>query len=175
MPFFTPPVTDERSALLAFLEQQRLALRAAVWGLSDTDAGKRPSASGNSLGGLIKHVTRTERRWVQVSLAGRDLPDLWPIKDWAADFMFEPTDSLPALLDDYAAAAAETEAIVLNVDDLAAPCALADSAQWNGRWILLHLIEETARHAGQADVMRESLDGARAGELLDRMEAAQAT
>jgi uncharacterized damage-inducible protein DinB len=175
MPFFAPPVTDERNALLAFLDQQRQALRATVWGLSDTDAGKTPSASGNSLGGLIKHVTRTERRWLQVSLAGRDLPDLWPVKDWAADFVFEPTDSLQALLDDYAAAAAETEVIVLGVDDLGAPCALEESAEWNGRWILLHMIEETARHAGQADVMRESLDGARAGTLLQQMEAAQAS
>jgi uncharacterized damage-inducible protein DinB len=174
MPLFVPPVTDERTALLAFLEQQRQGLRAAVWGLSDAEAGQTPTASGNSLGGLIKHVTRTERRWVQVSLAGRSRPELWPITDWASDFVFEPGDSLDALLDDYAVAAAETEQIVMAIDDLGAPCALDEAAEWNGRWILLHMIEETARHAGHADLIRETLDGASAGKLLRQMEEAQA-
>lgn len=171
MPMFVPPVPDERAALLAFLAQQRDALRAAVRALSEEQAAAVPSASSLSLAALIKHVTRTERRWAVVAVAGRPLPGLWPVEDWAADFRLEEGETLEALLAAYAAAAEETESIVAEVEDLGQPCAKPDSAQWSVRWVLLHLIEETARHAGHADIIRESLDGATAGKLMVAAEA----
>lgn len=173
MPLFVGAVTDERHALLAFLEQQREALRAAAYGLTDDDAGRSPASSSLSLGGLIKHVANTERRWVQVTLAGRDLPEIWPVADWAADFRFEPGDSLAALLAGYQAVGAETAATIEALDDMGSPCREpeARTGGLTARWILLHMIEETARHAGQADVIRESLDGRHAGELLRQWEA----
>jgi uncharacterized damage-inducible protein DinB len=166
MLMFVPPVTDERSALLAYLAKQRTGLRNALRGLDDAQLSKVPSASALSLGGLLKHVTRTERRWVQAGLGGRPLPGLWPIVDFEADFVLTG-ETGAFLLDDYASAARETEEVVAEVADLGDPCALPDAAHWSARWVLLHMIEETARHGGHADIIRESLDGRTAGSLAD--------
>jgi uncharacterized damage-inducible protein DinB len=169
MPLFARPVTDERDALLIFLDQQRESLRAAVFGLTDEQARATPTVSSLSLGGLIKHCVRTERRWVVAGIAGEPLPGLWPIEDWPADFRMEPGETLEQLLGSYAEAAAVTERIVAGVDDLGQP--LAIDPDRSVRWVLLHLIKETARHAGHADIIREALDGQRAGEL-DKAHAA---
>ncbi len=158
MPQFVPPVADERSALLAYLDQQRSALRLAVHGLSDEQAGARPAASDLCLAGLLKHAARTELRWMTVVVAGRPLPDLWPPRDWAADFRLEADETLAGMLDYYDSVAAETATIMSTVDDVGQRVADPDSP-WSGRWVLLHLIEETARHAGHADLLRAAIDG----------------
>jgi hypothetical protein len=172
MPLFARPVADERDALLTFLAQQRDALRAAVLGLTEEQARATPAASSLSLGGLIKHSARTERRWTVAGIAGEKLPGLWPVQDWAADFRMEPGETLAGLLSGYAETAARTEQIVAGVSDLSEPPA-ADLEQ-SVRWVLLHLIKETARHAGHADLIREALDGRRAGELDQAYEAGMA-
>jgi uncharacterized damage-inducible protein DinB len=164
------PFWNPATALLAFLAQQRTGLRYAVHGLSDEQARATPSASALSLGGLVKHVARTERRWMVVVVAGRPLPDLWPVQDWAADFRLDPAETLPALLAMYDEVAAETEAIVADVADLGQPVADRESP-WSVRWVLLHVMKETARHAGHADIIRESLDGAQAGHLARLIES----
>jgi hypothetical protein len=169
MTLFAPPVADERDGLLTFLGQQRDALRAAVLGLTEEQARATPAASSLSLGGLIKHVARTERRWTVAGVAGEPLPGLWPIEDWTADFRMEPGETLASLLSYYAETAARTEQIVAGVSDLNEPQA-ADPER-SVRWVLLHLIKETARHAGHADLIREALDGRRAGELDQAYEA----
>jgi uncharacterized damage-inducible protein DinB len=169
MPFMAPPVGDERDALLTFLGQQRSALRAAVYGLTDEQARQTPSAGGLCLGGLIKHVARVERRWSVAGIAGQPLPGLWPIEDWPSDFRMDPEETTAGLLEFYAETAELTGQIVATVDDLNHP--LAVNAEQSVRWALFHLIEETARHAGHADMLREALDGSRAGQLLDAYEA----
>lgn len=169
MPFMAPPVSDEREALLTFLGQQRNALRAAVSGLTDEQARQTPSASGLCLGGLVKHAARTERRWTVAGIAGEPLPGLWPIEDWPSDFRMEDGETVSGLLDFYAETAERTRQIVSSVADLGQP--QATDAERSVRWVLFHLIEETARHAGHADIVRESLDGSRAGKLLDSYEA----
>jgi Protein of unknown function (DUF664) len=162
---FVEPVPDERSGLLAFLARQRAAVRAALRGLSEEQARAVPTASGLSLAVLVKHLSCAERRWVVAGVAGR--PDgLWPVTDWGADFRLDDGETVPVLLDRWAAAAAETEQIVGDIADLGQPCALPDTADWSVRWVLLHLIAETARHAGHADVIRETLDGKRAPDLV---------
>ncbi|MBO0832935.1 MAG: DinB family protein [Actinobacteria bacterium] len=163
MTLFARPVTDERDGLLTFLAQQRDALRAAVLGLTDEQARQTPTKSSLSLGGLIKHSTRTERRWVVAGIAGKPLPGLWPIEDWPADFRLEPDETLAGVLDDYAETAELTEQIVAGTADLGVPSAIDERV--SARWVLLHLIKETARHAGHADIIRESLDGQQAGHL----------
>ncbi|WNV90472.1 DinB family protein [Umezawaea sp. Da 62-37] len=165
MPSFVPPVPDERTALLAYLDKQREGLRNAVRGLDDEQLSKVPSASALSLGGLLKHVTRSERRWVQAGLGGLPLPGLWPIVEFESDFILAETDTAEFLLADYETCARETEAVLSDVTDLGAPCALPEAAHWSARWVLLHVIEETARHGGHADIIRESLDGRTAGTL----------
>jgi uncharacterized damage-inducible protein DinB len=173
MALFARPVTDERDALLTFLDQQRASVRAAVLGLTDEQAQATPTVSSLSLGGLVKHAGRTERRWVVAGIAGQPLPGLWPITDWDADFRLEPGETLTSVLDFYAETAAQTNQIVAGVADLGQPTAL--SQEQSVRWVLLHLIKETARHAGHADLIREALDGQRAGPLDRAYDAALAT
>ncbi|MCC9309775.1 DinB family protein [Kitasatospora sp. RB6PN24] len=167
---FAPPAPDERSALLGFLQQQRAALRFAVFGLTDEQAWSVPSTSELSLAGLLKHAAVTERRWVLAALAGRELPGLWPITDPGAEFQRAEGDTVDALLANWEKAAAETEEVVAALPSLDVPCANAQAAQWSARWVLLHLIEETARHAGHADVIRQSIDGAHSWELMAKAE-----
>jgi uncharacterized damage-inducible protein DinB len=169
MPLFTRPVTDERDALLTFLEQQRESLRAAATDLTDEQARATPTVSSLSLGGLIKHAARTERRWAVAGIAGEELPGLWPIADWPADFRMEPGETLAELLSYYAEAAGATDRVVAGVEDLGQP--QATDPERSVRWVLLHLIKETARHAGHADIIREALDGQRAGTLDEAYQA----
>lgn len=179
MPHMVRPVTDERDGLLAFLDKQRDALRAAVHGLTDGQATQVPSASALSLAGLLKHALRTERRWVVVLIGQRELPELWPITDPDADFRLDPGETPAGLLDSYAAVAEETASIVAEVADLGDDLPLPENMRgrddvgpFSTRWVLLHLIEETARHAGHADIIRESLDGAQAPALMQEFEEA---
>lgn len=165
MPLFARAVADERDALLTCLAQQRDGLRAIVLGLDDEQARATPAASSLSLGGLIKHSARTERRWVVAGIAGRPLPGLWPIENWPDDFRMGEDETLAGLLDLYAETAAQTEQIIAGVPDLGQPSAI--NADQSVRWVLLHIIKETARHAGHADLIREALDGGRAGPLTE--------
>jgi hypothetical protein len=170
MTLFARPVANERDGLLTFLAQQRDALRAAALGLTDAQASQTPTASALSLGGLIKHCARTERRWVVAGIAGQPLPGLWPPEDWPADFRLEPGETLADVLGYYAETAELTEQIVA-ATDIAAPS--ANDERVSVRWVLLHLIKETARHAGHADIIRESIDGQRAGRLDEAYESAR--
>lgn len=165
MALFARSVADERDALLTFLAQQRDALRASVLGLTEEQARATPAASSLSLGGLVKHCARGERRWVIAGIAGEQLPGLWPPEDWAADFRMEPDETLAGLLGYYAETAERTEQIVAGIGDLGEPSAVND--EQSVRWVLLTLIKEVARHAGHADIIREALDGRLAG-ALDR-------
>jgi hypothetical protein len=171
VPLFARPVADERDGLLTFLAQQRDALRATVLGLTDEQARATPAASALSLGGLIKHAARSEQRWVVAGIAGQPLPGLWPIENWPADFRMDPDETLAGLLGYYAEVAGQTGQIIAEVADLGQP-QVAD-AERSVRWVLLTLIKETARHAGHADIIRETLDGQRAGPLTDAYDAGQ--
>ena len=167
MPGSVRPVVDERDGLLAFLAQQRDAVRIAAHGLTDAQAAATPSASALSIGGLIKHLARVERYWIVQLVAQRDLPPLQD-QDYEADFRLGAGETLAGVLDAYAAVAEETESIIAAIADLGQPVPVPrgvpwfpkDVEAWSVRWVMLHLIEETARHAGHADIVRESLDGA---------------
>jgi uncharacterized damage-inducible protein DinB len=173
MPGLVRPVVDERDGLLAYLAQQRDALRFAVHGLTDEQARSTPTASALSLGGLIKHVARMERYWVVEIMAQRTVPEVRE-QDYEAGFRLEEGETLADVLALQAAVAAETEAIVAGIADLGQPVPVPrgvpwfprDVEAWSVRWVLLHLIEETARHAGHADIIRESLDGATMYQLM---------
>lgn len=165
MPLFARMVDDERDGLLTFLAQQRDSMRASVLGLDDEQARATPAASTLSLGGLLRHCARTERRWVVAGIAGRPLPGLWPIENWPADFRMDEQDTLAGLLGYYAETAEQTEQVIAEVPDLGQ--SLAIDPNQSVRWVLLHLIKETAGHAGHADLIREALDGQHAGALTD--------
>jgi len=170
VPWFARPVTDERDGLLVFLGQQRQALRAAVVGLSDEQARAQPAAGSLCLGGLLKHASRGERRWVVAGIAGRPLPGLWPPADWSADFRMDDGETVAGLLAHYAETEQMTGRIVGEITDMGQPSAI--NAEQSVRWVLLTLIQETARHAGHADMLRETLDGKQAGQLLDSYDVA---
>ncbi len=171
MPGQAPPVADEREGLLTYLAQQRFVLRTAAYGLTDEQARATPSASALSVGGVIKHVALTERGWMDTVLQrSRDADGAE--QDYLSGFQLGPDETLAQTLDQYDTIAAETEAIVAGlpldhpvpVPD--APWNPKDVEAWSLRWVLLHLIEETARHAGHADIVRETVDGATGFELL---------
>jgi hypothetical protein len=111
---------------------------------------------------LLKHSALWERRWFQVVVAGRTFPGEWPDSDKAAwqadDFLVGEDDTIAGWVRCYHDEVALSRQITAGVE-LDAPCARQDLAPRNPRWVLLHLIEETARHAGHADIIRETLDG----------------
>ncbi|HZG98336.1 MAG TPA: DinB family protein [Nocardioidaceae bacterium] len=164
-----PPVSDERGALLAFLAHQRLGLRTAAHGLTEQQARCAAAAGELTVLGLIKHAAHTERSWID-TMTGRSRPDAVPY-----DGTFRPgsAERIPDVLAFYALVATETEDAVAAEPDLGRPVPVprvpwfpADVDAWSVRWVLMHLIEETARHAGHADIVRESVDGARAFPLV---------
>jgi hypothetical protein len=170
MPAVAGPVADEREGLLAYLAQQRLALRLTAHGLTDDQSRATPTASPLSIGGLIKHLATAERGWMATVLR-RDRE--WSPAHHVASFRLAPDETLVGVLELYERAAEETDVIIAGIPDLGQPVPVPREVPWapgvtawSVRWVLLHLIEETARHAGHADIIRESLDGATAFPLM---------
>ena len=178
MPALARPVRDETDALLHFLNQQRDALIIAAFGLTEEEATSTPSVSANSVAGLIQHLAWGERGWVVGILAQRfdELPAL--PEDDPQLFQVQPGTTVADIVAIYRETAAMTEEIIAALPSLDVEVPLPE-APWfppntnvSARWVLLHLIEETARHAGHADIVRESIDGANAFLLMDEAEAA---
>ncbi|MDP9073083.1 MAG: DinB family protein [Actinomycetota bacterium] len=167
--------TGERADLLQTLAQHRHFLRYTVRGLSDEQAGQRTTASALCLGGLIKHVARAESNWVDFIVGGADAmaegPKEWTAEKtaerWMADFGMLPGETLAGILERYDEVARRTDQVVAALADLDASQALPvapwfpPGARWTARRALLHIIAETSQHAGHADIIRESLDGAK--------------
>lgn len=178
MPAQAPPVSDERSALLAYLRQQQDAFRAAVFGLTDEQAG-RASVSPSSLtvGSLLKHATQVQESWLQTVLAapGRFEDPRTMEEKYAAHqdgWTWHDHDTVAAALATYDDVAARVLDAVRSTDlDTSVPIPPApwnptDLDAWSVRWVWFHLIEELARHAGHADLVREAVDGATMYELV---------
>ena len=173
----TPPpdvsvtTAPERPALEAFLDMYREIVVRKVRGVSDADAQRRLVGSLTTLGGLLKHLRQVEFDWFHMVLAQRpesDLP-ITPLPDDPPDveFIMAPGETLEGLITDYQTACAHSRGI-------AAEFGLDDTAPHRGlgpvslRWIYIHLIEETARHAGHIDILRELIDGKTGFDDLDR-------
>jgi uncharacterized damage-inducible protein DinB len=173
MPGTVPPVRDEREGLLAYLAQQRDGVRLAAYGLTDEQARETPAASTLSIGGLLKHCATTERAWLDTIRGRRRAFDDAAVAEYMANFRLGPEETLVEVLELYDRVAAETEEVVGGIADLGRPVPVpvspwnpTDVEAWSVRWVLLHLIEDTARHAGHADLVREALDGATAMPLM---------
>ena len=162
-------VTGERAALRQSLGQARHFLRYTTRDMTDEQAAQRSTASELTLGGLIKHVTATERQWVRFIHEGpAAMAGDWTSEDvvtaWTNAFRMLPGETLAGLLEDYGQTARATDELVLTVDlDAEHPLPEAPwyepGARWSVRRVLLHIIAETAQHAGHADIIRESIDG----------------
>ena len=163
----------ERSDLLAMLATHRQFLRHTTRDLTDEQARARTTVSELTLGGLIKHVTDVERGWARFIVEGTTaLGDASAMTeaDWAKradEFRLLESETLAGVLDAYEATAAATTELVAKLPDLDATQPLpiapwfAPSERWSARRALLHIITETAQHSGHADIIRESLDGAK--------------
>ncbi|MEV5987351.1 DinB family protein [Streptomyces sp. NPDC052051] len=163
----------ERADLLEALAKQRGFLRFTTRDLTDEQARERTTAGELCLGGLIKHVTAVERTWADFIAKGPEaMPDFTAMTedDWArrADqFRLLPDETLAGVLAEYAEVARGTDELVASLPDLGATHPLPKApwhepgTSWSARRVLMHVIAETAQHAGHADIIRESLDGAK--------------
>jgi len=147
VPVGTP---DERELYLRWLAYLRGAVLRKVDGLSEADARWTPDGRLIPLLGVVNHLTHVEWRWIDGGMLGRD------VSRSEAEFRPGPGLTVARAVDAYRRRAVETEAAVRSLP-LDAPCRDGEDADL--RWVLLHLINETARHAGHADATRELLDG----------------
>ena len=161
----------ETDALLAFVEEGRGGLRRAVLGLDDEQAARKPSASELSLSGLVKHVAEVEQQWVAMA-KGEPPAVKRDQSNWHESHALVGEETLAQQLAYWDEVAAATEEFIRSAPSLDESFALPD-APWfpqgervTLRWLMLHLIREINRHAGHADIIRESLDGKTAFELV---------
>ncbi len=164
-----PPLAgDETATLVGFLEFQRATLAWKCAGLDAKGLGAKVAASEMSLGGILKHMAYVEDLWFGRCLGRRPKAPPWDAVDWEADGDWDwhsaaddSPDELNAMWQD---AMGQSRAILGDALAQAGIDQLGDS-MWAGedapslRWILVHMIEEYARHNGHADLMREAVDG----------------
>jgi uncharacterized damage-inducible protein DinB len=172
----TTELPQERRDLLEALAAHRGFLRQTAAGLTDEQARRCPTVSTLSVGGLIKHVAATEQSWAAFMTGGRmgpsddDIdwsdPDPAVVQAYEQGFELLPGETLAGVLDQYAAVASATDELVATLDlDETYPLPpapwFAPGAVRSVRRTILHIIAETAQHAGHADIIRESIDGAK--------------
>ncbi|WP_024794471.1 DinB family protein [Tomitella biformata] len=162
----------ERADLIESLERHRWFLRFAVRELSEEEATRRTTVSELNLAGLVKHVAAGEEAWVRFIVEGPSaLGDFTDFSEAAMaarsdEFRLLDGETLDSVLAEYDAVAARTNELVRTLPDLNVSHPLPEApwfepgAAWSARRALLHIIAETAQHAGHADIIRESLDGA---------------
>ena len=151
-----PKTADEHTSLDAFLDWYRATVCLKVAGMPDASARRAlvPS-SVTTCAGIVRHLTWVERKWFREVLQGETLRPPRPPDD--QDFIVTERDSLPDLLRDYEVECENSRKVsaAWNLDDVARDPEHRESC----RWVLLHMIEETARHVGHLDLLREVLDG----------------
>lgn len=149
-----PPRTgnSESEVLRGFLDYLRTSVAAKVDGTPEPMARTSSVPSGTTLLGLLNHLTHVER-WI---FLGDD------VADWQATFSVEPSDSIADVVARYRDAVAQANKVIDDCTDLAAPLPRSRPGRPAAslRWALAHMIEETGRHAGHADILRELIDGA---------------
>jgi uncharacterized damage-inducible protein DinB len=153
----TPRTGAEKESLYAFLDKQRDVFVWKLEGLSDEDLRRPMVPSGTNLLGMLKHLAAVEYGWFCLTFGRETEPLPFEDEDEDADLRVNPDESTQDILDFYARARAASDAVIHELD--------LDSTgtSWAGktvsmRWVLLHMIEETARHCGHADILRELID-----------------
>lgn len=149
---------SERQLLTEFLDWYRAAILRKMEGASDATLRKHIVESETTLLGIVKHLAWVELSWFQIVFAGRDVDDPWTEEDPDSDWRIEAGETTEQILQFYRDACAESRAIVKSTGDLDALSA-REKPKHSLRRIMIHMIEETARHAGHADILRESIDG----------------
>jgi uncharacterized damage-inducible protein DinB len=162
-----PESGTEADQLTAFLDFQRATLLLKCEGLTGQQLAQAAvPTSGLTLGGLLNHLALVEDSWFRVRLLGEEHVPPWNRVDWGADpdweFRTAATTDPDELRDRYRAACERSRAVVRatgDLDRLSVAVSQSTGAHFDLRWIVLHMIEETARHAGHADLLREAIDG----------------
>lgn len=163
-----PLAADETGTLLGFLDFQRATLAWKCSGLDTAGLRATVGVSSMTLGGLLKHLAYVEDHWTSRSLHGRDPRPPWDTVDWTVDPDWEwrsaAEDSPAQLLAFWQDAVASSRSLIADALADGGLDQLAKRTRPDGRapslrWILVHLIEEYARHNGHADLIRESVDG----------------
>lgn len=153
--------------LRGFLDLYRATLVRKAAGLTQEQLASRLPPSTLTLGGLLKHMAVVEDDWFTSDMAGRELPEPWASVDWEADRDWELSsakeDTPEELLALFDTACARSRAVVESCDSLDQRSVRTDAEgnHFTLRWILVHMIEEYARHCGHADLLREAVDGQR--------------
>jgi uncharacterized damage-inducible protein DinB len=163
----SPPTADqpdstgsERQVLEAFLDFHRQVLVSKVDGISENEARHRRVPSKTTLAGLIKHMIGVERGWFQEVLAGRKPEDIGPnVGGGDEGWDLAENETVSSLINEYEQTCEQSRqtAARFALDDAVPE---PDMGQVSLRWIYVHMIEETARHVGHADILRELTDGA---------------
>jgi uncharacterized damage-inducible protein DinB len=156
-----PLLGDETETLAGFLDYHRATLLWKLEGLDDEQLRRAMVPSGTSLLGLVKHLAYVERSWFQGVWAGQEVSFPWTKEDPDADWRIEPdetTGDVLALYDGECDRSREIVAAASSLDEAVVHPRWKEEV--SRRWILVHMIEETARHVGHADILREQLDGA---------------
>jgi hypothetical protein len=179
MPVMPPPFDTERDGLVAYVAQQLDAFRSVAYGLTDAQARATPTPSTLSVGALVKHAGSVARGWAErvAHAPAPPPPDGRPFEERIAayqdEFVMREDETLAEVLTRFDAQAEEVLRILGDADPDTpvpvpqdAPWFPRDVAHWSVRWVALHLVEELARHAGHADIIREAVDGATMYELV---------
>lgn len=179
MPALAAPVADEREALRQFLNLHQSAFLAVSYGLTDEQARSTPTVSALSIGALVKHATGVQRGWVlraRYAPAGPpadDRPMAERVAEYQDEYVMRDDETLDQLLQALTTQNAATLRLLDEVDldtpvpvPRDAPWFPRDVEFWSVRWVFQHLIGELGRHAGHADIIRESIDGATMYELI---------
>ncbi|RVX46379.1 uncharacterized protein DUF664 [Nonomuraea polychroma] len=164
IPRVRPPlVADERTQLIGWLDVQRAIIQWKCEGLSEEDAHRPvlPDSPLMTMAGLVSHMRWTEHCWFEVLFLGRGQSDNPQFDETVedADMKVEGVP-LARLLDEYERQCTVSNEIVAthSLDDVGKHPDFT-SAGATLRWMIIHMVEETARHAGHADIIRELLDG----------------
>ena len=144
---------DEREQLLIWLGYLRSAVIRKVEGVPEAGARWTPGGALIPLLGIVNHLTHVEWRWIDGGIGGQQ------VSRSESEFRPGPELTVPDALAAYRRRAQATDAAARAASSLAQPCLRGEDAGRDLRWVLLHLINETARHAGHADAVRELLDG----------------
>ena len=166
----TSATGTERPDILATLGQHRGLLLRTVRGLDENQVRLTPTASQLCLGGIVKHVSLMEEGWIRFIQEGPTAigaVDEAAYASHAAGFVMGDDETLTGLVTRYDEVASATAALLADLPSLDVSHPLPEApwfeagARWSARRVLLHIVAETAQHAGHADIIRETIDGAK--------------
>lgn len=162
---FPPRAQNEPDTLRAFLDFYRTVLARKAAGLSDEQLNTTLAPSPLTIGGLVYHMAMVEDSWFADRFANNGAPEPWASAPWDDDNDWEFTAAKERtgeqILAQFTESVGRSREVVASADSLEQLSALGgpSNTPWNLRWILVHMIEEYARHCGHADLIRESIDG----------------